>query len=114
MAQSPRLICASGELEEGGRGVRFEVERHGRQEPAFVVRYDGVARAYLNRCAHVPMELDWQPGVFFEPQGLYLMCATHGAIYDPATGLCTGGPCRGRSLAPLFVSETDGQIFLIS
>jgi len=114
MAQSPRLICASGELEEGGRGVRFEVERHGRQEPAFVVRYDGVARAYLNRCAHVPMELDWQPGVFFEPQGLYLMCATHGAIYDPATGLCTGGPCRGRSLAPLSVSETGGQIFLIS
>jgi nitrite reductase/ring-hydroxylating ferredoxin subunit len=112
MAQAARLICAAADLAERGPGVRFEVERYGRIEPAFVVRYGGVARAYLNRCAHVPMELDWQPGVFFDLQGLYLLCATHGAIYEPATGFCTGGPCRGRSLVPVPVVEADGQIFL--
>ena len=58
MVAEPRLICAAAELQERGRGVRFTVERYGRQEPAFVVRYDGQVRAYLNRCAHVPMELD--------------------------------------------------------
>jgi len=112
MAAEPRLICAAAELEEGGRGVRFSVERYGRQEPAFVVRYDGRARAYLNRCAHVPMELDWQPGVFFDAAGLYLVCTTHGAIYHPATGVCLGGPCRGRGLIDLPVIEAGGQIFL--
>lgn len=95
-------------------GVRFTVTRHGREEPAFVVRYQGAPRAFLNRCAHVPMELDWQPGVFFDPQGLYLMCATHGALYHPATGQCLEGPCRGRGLVPLVVAESEGNIFLSS
>lgn len=112
MAEDPRLICAAAELEEGGRGVRFTVERHGRQEPAFAVRYQGRVHAYLNRCAHVPMELDWQPGVFFDLQGLYLVCTTHGATYHPATGVCVYGPCKGRGLVPLPIEETDGHIFL--
>ena len=91
--------------------MRFEVDVDGVTRPAFVVRWRGVPRAYLNRCAHVPVELDWQPGQFFDMQGLYLMCSTHGATYDPASGSCTGGPCRGRGLVPLSVIETDGQIF---
>jgi nitrite reductase/ring-hydroxylating ferredoxin subunit len=46
-------ICPSDALVNGGRGVRFEVSVGGRAVPAFVVRFGGVARAYLNRCAHV-------------------------------------------------------------
>ncbi len=112
MAGTARVICAAAALEEGGRGVRFERETGGVSEPAFVVRYDGVARAFLNRCAHVPMELDWQPGVFFDADGLYLICSTHGAMYDPATGACAGGPCRGQGLAPVAVHEENGNIIL--
>jgi nitrite reductase/ring-hydroxylating ferredoxin subunit len=48
-----------------------------------VVRYGGVVYGYLNRCAHVPIELDWAEGEFFESSGLYLMCATHGAVMRP-------------------------------
>ncbi len=112
MAAPKRLICEGAALEEGGLGVRFEVERHGRSEPAFVVRYEGAPRAFLNRCAHVPVPLDWQPGVFFEAQGLYLICATHGAVYNPASGVCIDGPCRGKRLVPLAVEEIDGRIFI--
>lgn len=111
MADAARLICAAAALEEGGRGVRFELELDGVMVPAFVVRWRGVPRAYVNRCAHVPMQIDWRPGEFFESQGLYLLCSTHGALYDPATGKCVDGPCRGRNLVPLSVVETDGQIF---
>ncbi|GAB3625254.1 Rieske (2Fe-2S) protein [Pandoraea terrae] len=98
-------ICPGDALAEGGRGVRFEVTIDGRAMPAFVVRYGGAVFGYLNQCAHVPMELDWQEGQFFEGSGLYLMCATHGAMYEPDTGHCVGGPCRGAWLCKLDVEE---------
>jgi nitrite reductase/ring-hydroxylating ferredoxin subunit len=108
-----RRVCGAAELVEGGAGVRFVVQVGGRQVGAFVVRYEGAAHGYLNQCAHVPMELDWQEGQFFESSGLYLMCATHGAIYAPDSGLCVGGPCRGAWLSKLRIEERDGQIFWI-
>lgn len=113
MAASPRLICASGDLLEGGAGVRFNVPRPGGDAPAFAVRFDGVVRAYLNRCAHVPIELDWQPGEFFDHSKLYLVCATHGALYAPESGACLGGRCNGRGLAPVAVIEQDGCVYFI-
>jgi len=107
-------ICASDALVDGGRGVRFEVSVAGRVVPAFAVRFGGIARAYLNRCAHVAMELDWQPGEFFEPDAEFLMCATHGALYDPATGACRGGACVGHgSLRSLTVVEREGTVFWV-
>jgi nitrite reductase/ring-hydroxylating ferredoxin subunit len=113
MAEDERLICASGDLIDGGRGVRFEVEYLGQAAPAFVVRYCGEVRGFLNRCAHVPTELDWKPGEFFDMTGLYLICATHGALYSPATGACLGGRCDGRGLRPLRVCERGGNVFLM-
>ena len=105
------LICASDAVIEGGKGVRFPVLALGDAATGFVVRYDGKAHAYLNRCAHVPIELDWAEGEFFESSGLYLMCATHGAIYVPDSGLCAGGPCKGGKLRPIRVHEMDDKIY---
>lgn len=113
MAARKRLICARQELQESGRGVRFEVTRAGEVQPAFVIRYAGKPRAYLNRCGHLPVELDYQPGDFFDVSRLYLICATHGALYDPATGACRGGRCNGRGLTPLHVVEEDDAIYLL-
>jgi nitrite reductase/ring-hydroxylating ferredoxin subunit len=105
------LICDSDQVVEGGKGVRFPVEAFGDAATGFVVRYDGKPYAYLNRCAHVPIELDWFEGEFFESSGLYLMCSTHGAIYVPESGQCAGGPCKGGKLRPIAVHEVDGKIF---
>ncbi len=112
MAGELRLICNSDELEEGGRGIRFEVHHHGALKPAFAVRFDGLVRAYLNQCAHVPVELDFREGEFFDESGLYFVCATHGALYAPESGACMGGPCNGKGLTPLKVVEIDGQVFV--
>jgi nitrite reductase/ring-hydroxylating ferredoxin subunit len=112
MAVRERLICASAALVEGGDGVRFEVERMGETLGAFAIRYDGVAHAYLNRCAHVGVELDWQPGKFFDSEGLVLICSSHGAIYGPASGRCLGGPCGRGGLEKLAVEERDGEVRL--
>nr|WP_314862948.1 Rieske 2Fe-2S domain-containing protein [uncultured Undibacterium sp.] len=105
------FICNSEELEEGGKGIRFPLRAGSDDATGFVVRYDGTAHGYLNRCAHVPVELDWTPGEFFEGSGLYIMCATHGAIYVPETGHCTGGPCRGGRLRKMQVTEVEGKIY---
>ena len=105
------LICDSDMLVDGGEGVRFPVAVFGEAAVGFVVRFRGTAYAYLNRCAHVPMELDWVQGQFFESGGEFLMCATHGAVYRPETGVCAGGPCRGGKLRPIAVFEADGKVY---
>lgn len=113
MAVRKRLICAADAVPEQGTGVRFEVERTGITQQAFVVRFDGKPRAYLNQCGHIAVELDWQLGEFFDLTRLYLICSTHGAMYDPANGRCISGRCAGRGLVPLNVDEHDGNIYLI-
>ena len=108
----PRRICASGELIEGGPGLRFAVTRRGSEEAAFAVRFRGRVYAFMNRCGHVPVELDWQHGEFFDSSGLYLICATHGALYAPDSGRCLGGRCNGKGLDPVAVAEHDGWVVL--
>jgi nitrite reductase/ring-hydroxylating ferredoxin subunit len=60
----------------------------------------------------LPTELDWNFGHFLDSDKEFLVCASHGALYDPLTGLCVAGPCRGRSLEAVDVSEVDGKIVL--
>jgi nitrite reductase/ring-hydroxylating ferredoxin subunit len=109
---SGRLICSGSDLADGGDGVRFEIERNGETVPAFAIRYGGRVYAYLNRCAHIAMEMDWMAGKFFDGDGEYLICSTHGALYAPESGACRGGPCRGAALSRLTVFEADGKVYL--
>jgi nitrite reductase/ring-hydroxylating ferredoxin subunit len=104
-------LCDAAAVEEGGKGVRFPLRAFGADATGFVVRYEGKTYAYLNRCAHVPVELDWFKGEFFESEKRYLMCSTHGAIYAPESGACKGGPCRGGKLRPIALRELDGRIY---
>lgn len=107
-------ICPAELLTDGGKGVRFLAGRGSKPaEPAFVIRFAGRVHAFLNRCAHVPVELDWQEGEFFDDSGLYLNCAMHGALYDPRTGRCVGGRCNGKGLIPVPVEEKQGAVFLV-
>jgi nitrite reductase/ring-hydroxylating ferredoxin subunit len=113
MAGDERLICTSEALKEG-HGVRFRLASWNCEEKGFVVRHRGRACAYVNQCPHAGTELDWQPGEFFDIAGLYLVCATHGALFEPDSGVCVAGPCRGASLRRLEVREADGEIVLVS
>ena len=113
MVEREQLICASDALVDSGRGVRFEVEYFGERAPAFAVRYRGSVYGYLNRCAHVAMELDWQEGVFFDSEGRDLLCSTHGATYEAASGRCIGGPCNGTPLVKVRVEERDGNVYFM-
>jgi nitrite reductase/ring-hydroxylating ferredoxin subunit len=103
-------LCNSADLQEGGLAVPFDVTYEGQGCRAFAVRFEGQAHAYLNRCTHVAMELDYQPDRIFDDTGRWLLCATHGAAYAPDTGECAGGPCRG-GLVKVTMSEVDGVVY---
>jgi len=108
-ATKPVPLCNSGDLVDGGLAVPFDVVYAGQTCRAFAVRWRGAAHAYLNRCTHVAMELDWQPNRFFDDTGQWLLCSTHGAAYRPDTGACAGGPCRG-GLVRIELTERDGVV----
>jgi nitrite reductase/ring-hydroxylating ferredoxin subunit len=105
----PVPLCSSKDLEDGGLAVPFDVVYAGQTCRAFAVRWKGAVHAYLNRCAHVAMEMDWQPNRLFDDSGQWLLCSTHGAVYRPDTGACAGGPCRG-GLVRIALSERDGVV----
>lgn len=108
-----RLICPSAVLADSGDAVRFTVFHDGEHVPAFVVRFRHRTHAYVNRCAHRGVSLDWDSGRVFDRSGRYLICALHGAYYEPATGACVGGPCNG-GLVKLEVVEKDNGVYLAS
>jgi len=110
MTEQPQALCNSHDLVDGGRAVPFDVTYQGQTCRGFAIRYEGAVYAYLNRCTHVAMELDWQPDRFFDPSGRWLLCASHGAAYAPDSGACVGGPCRG-GLIHIELSEARGVVY---
>jgi nitrite reductase/ring-hydroxylating ferredoxin subunit len=102
-------LCNGHDLVDGGIAVPFDVVYCGQVARAFAIRYQGTVHAYLNRCTHVAMEMDWQPNQFFDDTGRWLLCSTHGAAYQPDTGSCAGGPCRG-GLVRIALTERDGVV----
>ena len=109
MQENAIPLCNSGDLVEGGLAVPFDVVHAGQTCRAFAIRFEGQVHAYLNRCSHIAMEMDYQPDRFFDDSGQWLLCATHGATYRPDTGECAGGPCRG-GLVRIALSELDGVV----
>ena len=72
-------LCASSALAERGQAVLFDVRLWGQPARAFALRFDGAVVAYINRCAHVPVEMDWQPGEFLDSDQRFIVCSIHGA-----------------------------------
>ncbi len=109
--QAPEPLCASDDIAERGRAFVWDVLEYGRPARAFVLRFDGALRGYLNRCAHVPTEMDWQEGEFLDMDKRWILCSIHGAAYEPEDGRCVGGPCGKGRLTPVQVAEKAGQVY---
>jgi nitrite reductase/ring-hydroxylating ferredoxin subunit len=114
MAELQRVICRAEELIDGGLAVRFTIPvgEPAQEVACFAIAYDGKVYGYVNSCPHRGTELDWQAGEVFEETGLYLMCATHGALFEPDSGLCVGGPCQGAKLRALVVKVLGSDVVL--
>lgn len=104
-------LCLSGELGDDGRAHVWDVLQWRQPVRAFVLRHEGRLVAYLNRCSHVPTEMDWQPGEFLDADRRWILCSIHGATYDVLSGRCAGGPCGRGSLTAVRVAEEAGQVY---
>ena len=76
----------------------------------FVVRQGDDVYAYQNFCMHVGHPLNWNPDRFLTEDGSKIICASHGAMYDIASGDCVGGPCRGKTLRRVHCEVRDGVV----
>ena len=110
-APARRQLCHSAQLAEKGRALVFDVLHFSEPVTAFALRFEGRVVAYLNRCAHVPTEMDWQPGDFLDARRDFILCSIHGAAYEPRTGRCAGGPCGRGRLTPIQVEEVGGAVY---
>lgn len=104
-------LCASADLVERGRAKVWDVLLWRGRATAFALRFEGRVVAYINRCAHVPTEMDWQPGEFLDQDRRWILCSIHGAAYEPANGRCVGGPCGRGQLMAIATEERDGQVY---
>ena len=109
--RAPQRLCRSDELVERGDAFVFDVLQFRQPARGFALRFEGRVVAYLNRCLHVPTEMDWQHGKFLDSDKEFILCSTHGAAYEPLTGRCASGPCGRGTLTVLSVDERDGQVY---
>ena len=102
-----KWVGTVGELEHG-KSKKFTLRRGQRDLEALLVNYEGNYFAYVNRCPHTGITLDWVNNQFFSSDNRYLMCATHGAVFEPPTGECVWGPCFGLALQNVPI-QIDGE-----
>lgn len=102
-------LCALNDIPAGeARGIDLGERRY------IVVRQSEDIFVYRNQCPHLGVPLDWQRDQFMDPEGEFLRCATHGALFLTDTGECISGPCVGQFLIPVPFERVDGMIVLRS
>jgi len=106
-----RVICRLAELADPGARA-FTMGSGDWPLRGFVVRKGAQVFAYLNRCPHAGHPLNWTGNEFLTPEKTLLMCRSHGACFDIATGECVVGPCVGKELRPIAVKVEHDYVML--
>lgn len=115
-ARAVRYRVAMAAEMRAGESRKFILPIGGAEEECFAINYRGRFHAYVNRCRHVPIAMDWVDNQFFAEHGRYLMCQTHNAYYEPDTGECIAGPqsACGKFLLRVPLEIRDGAIYALA
>lgn len=106
-----RVLCALADLAATG-AKEIALLKDGAPYSVFVVKDGAGVRAFENACPHARLPLNGQADRFFDAARTVLVCVNHGAHFDPVTGVCVRGPCKGERLRA-FPVTTDGESVLI-
>ena len=100
-------LCAASNLTEGhAKGFA--------ERGVFALRFKGGVYVYVDACPHYGnTPLAWRTDAYLNADGTRIVCAAHGAQFEPDTGLCVLGPCLGQSLQAVpVVLNADGYLML--
>lgn len=106
-----KTLCELKDLSEG-QALGFDPHQQGR-DSMFVVKVDGEIRAYRNRCPHQQAHLEYRKDRFLSADRRQIVCHAHNARFEPESGLCVSGPCRGKFLEPIAVKVEGGMLVLV-
>jgi nitrite reductase/ring-hydroxylating ferredoxin subunit len=94
-----------------GKSKKFLLPVGALEVECFVVRWRGEHHAYVNKCRHIAMSLDWVENRFFDEERRYVLCSTHGALFEPDSGECVSGPPFGRRLIRVPLEKRGEEIW---
>lgn len=94
------VVLGPIDLIADGRARNFVLEIGDAHFHGFVVREGDRVYGYVDRCPHAGMPLAEELDEYLTPDGCFISCGWHGALFRISDGYCVGGPCAGRSLTP--------------
>lgn len=103
---SEQVLCLLSDLADPGAKGPFRVG----SVDVFVVRQGDSIRAWENSCPHAFAPLEMEPDRFLDLTGTYVLCTLHGAHFEPDSGVCVLGPCKGRHLTAYPIRIDHGKI----
>jgi nitrite reductase/ring-hydroxylating ferredoxin subunit len=106
-----RALCALEQIEDPGSRA-FTAGPGPWPLEGFLVRLGTAVHAYQNRCPHAGHRLNLRPHDFMTRDRLLVICSSHAARFDPATGMCVAGPCAGASLRRVPIELRAGYVLL--
>ncbi len=105
MSETPRLPTtppgiALGPLDliADGKARNFVIEMRAGRFHGFATRRGDAVHGFVDRCPHAGLPMAQKLDEYLTPDGRFIACSWHGALFDPETGACLGGPCLGQSL----------------
>jgi nitrite reductase/ring-hydroxylating ferredoxin subunit len=93
-----------------GTARNFVLQMRAGRFHGFVVRRGDTVRGYVDRCPHAGLPLAQRLDDYLTPDGNFIACSWHGALFEPETGACVGGPCVGQALTAWPVELREGAI----
>lgn len=111
-SDDPRPLCRVEDIPDGtGKGFP---PAPGGFTGLMAIRQGDTVFVYVNSCPHIGTPLDWTPDRFLSADGRRIVCATHGAEFGIADGVCIRGPCAGDRLEPVTFEIRGGMIYVPS
>lgn len=102
-------LCLESDLADpGSRGFVLQIGDaffHG-----FIVKKGGEVAGWVDRCPHAGFPIAMELDRYLSGDGSVILCGWHGAVFEPLSGACVGGPCAGGKLTPWPVQLVDGVI----
>jgi nitrite reductase/ring-hydroxylating ferredoxin subunit len=111
MLDVERVVCRLSDIAPHGARA-FTIGGGGWPLRGVVVRLADSVCGYVNRCPHAGHPLNLLPDRFLTPDGTLLLCSSHGALFEKATGYCVAGPCAGSALTPVILEVRNGFVLL--